>query len=859
MKGMFNAKTPTMGRFRKLVLLIVLPVSYCSAQDSASQAGGSFKTGGGKHFWMGKNYRQEWNTPVKAPVMRISTEMGGLTPTKRGGGKQTKSLRLKDANGREYNLRSIKKFITAKTLPGDLESELARDLVADGVSASYPYSALSMPVLSEAAGVPWYRVKLVYIADDPALGEYREDFKDMLALFEHRLPDTVKKDYDTDEVAEKLKDDNDNEVDQLGLLKLRLLDMFVMDFDRHEDQWIWGAYDKDKGKVFFAVARDRDQVFYINQGLLPGMASWPWLVPQLEGFKPEARNIKRFNFAARNLDRFFLNKLTEQDWKRAAEELVARMTDEVLERALRQQPKEIYAFSGPSIVQTLKERRNHLVDEALEYYRWLSETVTVTGSDKHEQFMVTRNEDGSVLLEVFKITKEGEVAQKIYDRLFDPNVTEELRLYGFGGEDRFVVKGNNDKIKLRLIGGTGNDQFDSQVTSGQGGIVYDSTGENNQIKGSFTEKLRDDTLANHYNRLGYHYNTVAPFLSVNYNSDDGIYLGVSLRITRHGFRKEPYKNYHELTVNSAFATQAFRFRYYGEFISVFSRNSDVLADIDIKAPNNTTNFFGYGMGTTYVKSSPGKFRFYRARYDLGDVSLLLRHNFSKRVRLALGPTYQFYSLDPTDPKNSARYIVQTGSNGLDPTTLFAKQSYFGGRMNFDVDFRSHPVLPERGILWMTNLRYLNGLNNASYEVTQFNSEFSFYLSIIPKTLVIANRFGGGHNFGDFEFYQAQYLGSEDNLRGYRKYRFAGRSKLFNQLEMRLRVSNFSTYLFPGMLGILAFIDNGTVWNGSTTGGSWATGYGGGFWISPLRRMVLTFTYAASKEDAMPLIGLGWKF
>ena len=104
-------------------------------------------------------------------------------------------------------------------------------------------------------------LKLIYIPDDPKLGEHREDFKNLLAYFEDRLPDSVKKDLDTEELVAKLKDDNDNEVDQYALLKARILDMFVMDLDRHEDQWQWGVIDKDKGKLYYPIPRDRDQAF----------------------------------------------------------------------------------------------------------------------------------------------------------------------------------------------------------------------------------------------------------------------------------------------------------------------------------------------------------------------------------------------------------------------------------------------------------------------------------------------------------------------------------------------------------------------------------------------------------------------
>src|SRR5687768_9608447 len=90
-----------------------------------------FKISGGRTFWMGYNYRKEWKTPITVPVLNLSTEKGGLKPVKRGGGKQTRSLRMEDPKGRQYSIRSIQKFITSKTLPADLESEFAEDLVAD--------------------------------------------------------------------------------------------------------------------------------------------------------------------------------------------------------------------------------------------------------------------------------------------------------------------------------------------------------------------------------------------------------------------------------------------------------------------------------------------------------------------------------------------------------------------------------------------------------------------------------------------------------------------------------------------------------------------------------------------------------
>jgi hemolysin activation/secretion protein len=369
--------------------------------------------------------------------------------------------------------------------------------------------------------------------------------------------------------------------------------------------------------------------------------------------------------------------------------------------------------------------------------------------------------------------------------------------------------------------------------------------------------MSDDTAVNSYDRLSYKYNQVIPFVSFNYNRDDGLYLGFSLKFIRHGFRKSPYKTMHQFMVNHSLATNAFNFRYYSEYIGILGKTGDLLTDIDIKAPDNTTNFFGYGDNSIYDKTKPGEFRFYRARYNLGDVSVLIRKRFSDKLMFMFGPTYEFYKLNQDD--NIGKNIVLTGTNGLDATTLYAKQSFFGGRISFSADTRDDKVVPQKGINWTTSFRYLYGLNDKSSTIAQLNSEFSFFVQLARDKLVFANRAGAGVNFGNFEFFQAQYLGGDEYLRGYRKYRFAGKSMIFNNAELRLRVANFRTYLFPAAFGLLAFYDAGRVYDKNTVSNKWLSGYGGGVWISPLKRLVLTLSYTASKEDKLPLIGLGWKF
>jgi Omp85 superfamily domain len=828
--------------------------------DSVLVAASSYYRAGRLKQWLlGSNYRKEWGQKIKVRVIDISKEKGGLKAVKRGGGKQTKSLRLEDAAGKQYVLRSIDKA-PDKALPEEFRETFAKDLVKDGISSSYPYAAMSVPPLAEAAGVPHTEPVLVYVPDDPALGIYRADFANTLCLFEERDAG-LDKSYSTDKVVKKLEDDNDNRINQQAVLQARLLDMFIMDFDRHEDQWQWGALDNGKGKTYYPVPRDRDQPFFINTGLLPRMVSRPWIAPQLQGYRKQARNINTFNFAARNFDRSFLNELTVEDWKKQAALLVSRMTDEVIDRAVQMQPKEIYGYSGDKIAATLKARRSFMVSEAEQYAKFLAKEVSITGSDKKEFFDVTRMDNGSVHIKVYKISKSGDTSSLLYQRLFITGETKEIRLYGLGADDYFLLHGNGgNSIKIRIIGGAGNDDFKNDAATAAGKtLLYDLNTEQNRVSGTgaVRERFSDKPEVNSLDRLGYKYNIMAPFISASFNPDDGLFLGASIKYTKQGFRKKPYAVQHQFSATHALATKAFNFKYNLELNSAGGKKA-LLFDADIKSPNNVTNFFSLGNESVFDKSNGKKINYYRTRFNLGDFALLLRFKPAATVTITAGPTFQFYSLEKEDNKN--RFISTPYLNGLDSASLFKSKRYAGGMVSIGVDNRNNKVLPSRGINWQSSLQVNSGLNSFSKTYTRLNTDLSLYTSFSRQAnLVIATRIGAGINYGHYEFFQAQYLSGTENLRGYRKFRFGGDKMFYNNTELRIKLADFKSYLFPGSTGLLFFNDVGRVWVKGEVSGKWHHGYGGGLWFAPLRRFVITAVYAHSEEGGLPAVAFGFQF
>jgi hypothetical protein len=807
-------------------------------------------------FFIGKNYRKEWTTPLRLPVLDMGIELGGLTPLKQGGGKQTKSLRVKDASGKEWALRSVQKYPEA-AIPADLRRTVVKDVIAEGISASYPYGALSMETFSKAAGVPYLRNRLMYIPDDPRLQRFRGDFKNMSVLMEEREPVGVDKTDNTDELIVKLDNDNDDHVDQAAVLKARLLDMFVMDFDRHEGQWLWATRDTGKGKLYYPIPKDRDQVFFVNQGLIPKIARNPALVPELQGFRAHAKNIKTFNRAAHNFDRTFLTSLDAKVWKQQVDTFLSTMTDDVIEKALNQQPPEIRNLSAPEIINTLKQRRNYFESEMMDYYRFLSRTVTIVGTNQREQYRITKNEDGTVHVLGNKIAKDSSIATKVFERVFDPSVTKEIRIFGLKDDDRFIVEGANSPIKIRLIGGSGNDQFINNGT-GKKVLVYDASFEENSFGGSadFKKIVKANPEVNRYDRLNFRYNLFRPGLALEYNIDDGLFIGPKLEYTKQGFRKEPYGMRQYVHGAIAAKTGSLHFRYDADYIKALG-NADILIRSDFRAPVNVTNFFGLG-NETKIDLTSNSVKYYRARYNIINASAYLSYQLQSWMRINLGPTFQYFRLDSA--QNLNRFV--TGhSNGLDYATLYSPRHYMGADARLAINSRNNNILPTRGLALDAGIRQLFSWDGEPNRLTQANIDMRIFMSLFEfQRLVLATRFGWAKNYGEFQFPQAVYLGGTDNLRGYRKQRFAGRSALYNNTELRIHLANFNTYLFGGAFGILAFNDIGRVYMDDEKSNKWHNGWGGGIWLAPIKRFVVTASLAHSEEEKIiPRVTFGFQF
>ena len=810
---------------------------------------------GFQNFFLGKNYREEWSTPVKLKVFNISKEQGGFKIKSLGGGKQTKSLKLEDKNGKEWTLRTIDKD-PEKALPENLRGTIGQAIVVDVVSASSPYAPFVIPALAAAVGVPAAHPKFFFVPDDPAFGYYQPLFANTVCLLEERQPTPDETDTkSTGKIFNKLLENNNNHVDQKAVLRARLLDMLIGDFDRHADQWRWGTTDTGKGKLYYPVPKDRDQALFNSNGLLVKYLAQNQL-PFLQGFKFKVDDINGFNFVARDFDRFFLNSLSKEQWVDITKTFTGQMTDEVIKDASSKYPPEIKKLDSAFTTDKLISRRNSLSKNALKYYKFLAKTVTITGSNEPEYFHIS-DDSGRVRLSVFKKEIGSDSSSLVYRRSFTGGETQELILYGLNGDDKFEIDKNvSSTVKLRIVGGKGKDTFD--LKGNMRSKIYDLSLEKNAVINNRRAQnyFSADPKVLDYRNTGFQYNKLTfPQINLGFNAEDKLLLGLGFSKKTYGFRKAPYATYQKLTTLAALSLGAYQAKYEGVFNEVLRKN-DIVVDGAIVLPT-LSNFFGYGNESVLNKNLP--LTYYRTRYKYASGSILIRKRFNDLLQFSGGPAFYRYWNSFED--NKARILSVPANAGKDSAAVFGNKQYFGAKVKVDINYVNSEVFPTRGITWFTTLTSMRGLNKNSRPFTDIQSDMTIYASISDLSKVSGVlRFGGGRIISDsYEFFQAKTLGVNSYLRGYRKDRFAGRGMTYGSTELRFRLFRSKSFVLPGDVGILGFADVGRVFQKDEESNKWHNSFGTGLYFLPFSIVAISAYVGYSPEDKIFNFSIGSKF
>src|SRR5688572_28981175 len=414
-----------------------------------------YRAGTLHRLFLGTGYRGLWTSTVRVEVLDLSSFAGGLRPIKRGN--LTRSLRFVGADGHEYVLRAADK-VAAYAVAPELRGTMVENLIQDQTSASHPFSAAVADRLEAAAGLPPLNPRLVMLPDDPALGEFRQEFAGMIGYLQERPEEGPDRSpgfagftrvIGTDALLRRRRERPVERVDVRSFLTARLLDLLLGDWDRHRDQWRWGRVHADS--AWQPIPRDHDWAFGRYEGLAPTYLRHGAL-PHLVRFGPGSYPVSGLTWFGRDLDRELLPRLEWETWDSVAGEIRFRLNDSVITAATAAMPIGVPDDHRAWLAATLRDRRDQLPDAARRFYLRLARESDLHGTDAAERITIEGAPDGSL-----RIGISGPGPGTHVSRRFVPAETKEVRIYAHRGADTVVTRGSTERIRVRVIGGDGRD------------------------------------------------------------------------------------------------------------------------------------------------------------------------------------------------------------------------------------------------------------------------------------------------------------------------------------------------------------------------------------------------------------------
>ena len=824
-------------------------------------ADSSFVAGGLHRFLFGREYRHVWEQPIRAPVLDLAAFDGGLKATKVGGGFQTKSLRFESGHGREWVFRMVRKDARV-ILPESMRRSLVADLVNDQLSHSNPGGALTVPTMLDALDVLHVTPQFAVMPDDPRLGKFRKDFAGHLGLLEEFPKDGPdgtagfagsKKIGNSLDLLKKLSDDPDDRVDARNFLTARLFDLLINDWDRHKDQWKWARFDRGDGHVWLPIPRDRDQAYIWFDGLFPSLARLG--APKLIGFNATYPNLQGLTLNGRELDLALLNGLEWATWDSIATSIKARLTDAVIDSAVRMMPPEYQRLTGDRIDSLLKLRRDALPAEARRFYELLAKVVDIHATDAREAALIDRDSAGGVRVRLIDARRKqpGTVATRepYFDRHFLPGETEEVRVYLHGGGDSAVVRGGGERgIKLRVVGGKGDNTL---VDSSRVALDAHATHLYDNGPGPHELTYGPDTLFSRRPQIVQDGDTLipppdfgkkmAPAVRLQYLSDLGLVFGGGATVYQYAFRTWPY--WYSTAVWAEHGTGPNDTRVAASWDIYRERHS---SHLQLFAQGSSLDVIRYyGQGNETVRLADGEpFRVENTQYRF-EAALAIPLG---KGELRFGPALQFTHTG-ADP---GRYVTETQPYGA------GDFGQFGGRASISFDTRDHPGASRHGVRVLAAGSVFPAIWSVDRTFGEVHGQASTYLGINgPLQPVLALRVGGQKVWGDYPFFESAFLGGAEDLRGFDQQRFAGDAAAWANAELRLRLTTIHI-LLPATFGIHGLADAGRVWAPGESSDRWHHALGGGLWLSldgPVSTLSLSIAHSDERTGFYARAGFGF--
>ncbi len=825
--------------------------------------GKRFKSNAFSRWLYGSNYRDLWNMPIEVSVLDYKNIGGGIKPFRTGGFGQSISLQCTGADGHGYTVRSLDKDPT-KRLDDVLRNTLVEEVVKDMISSQLPTAGLVVDQLMEATGILFTKQTMVVIPDDAGwLGKFREQYAGLIGAVQRHPMDgpgdtpgfaNSREITSTKKLWPILYEGPVNQIDTRVFLKAKLFDFFIGDKDRHAGQWRWARYPKGDRFTWIPIPEDRDQAFIDYDGLVMALVRRAY--PRFIRFKDTYPSHKGLTRNGWEIDREFLNGMDKSVWDSTVTVCQGLWTDQVIDDAVKAFPAPIYERVGAFLTDALKQRRDDLQSFADKYYALITREPEITTTNRDEYADLEHLSNGNLSLKIGVLADDGSREAPFYNRTFLPGETREVRLYLQGGNDRVEIKGGNARIKLRIDGGAGDDTYVNASRAGGGKTqFFDAEGNNSYEKGKgakvneapFERIAPGGSFVDRYSLDWGNQSITYPL--VNYSPDLGAYAGFVNGREYFGYRKYPYASRHQISAGIASNGPEPLIAYSGTFRDLWSK---VDGKLHLEYSGiNVIRFHGLGNGTEIPR--PKEF------YEVDQKEFIFAPGFRIRIgsRGNEGADRHYSNLTAeigalvkyanTPAEDNTDKFIGTFTEAIYGTGTFG-QAGVRGALTYDT--RDNPSNPKSGVHFDVNGVFYPELWDVAANFGNISGTAAAYLSVsMPAEPTLAVRVGGKKVWGTFPFHEAAYVGGPKNLRGFRQDRFGGDAAAFGNAELRFRLTRMKL-LVPGELGVFGAADAGRVYldGDLSISDDWHTGFGGGIWVSFLRRMqTLSLAYMSGDD------------
>ena len=145
---------------------------------------------GGFHRWLfGSHYRDLWTTPVRVPVLDLRS-VRRRTPADGARRRQADASRCDSRAPTAAGTSSARSTrILRRCCPSSSGGRWRSASSRIRSAPAHPGAPLVVSPILDAAGVLHSEPRLVFLPDDPALGEFRADFGGLLGTIEERPTD----------------------------------------------------------------------------------------------------------------------------------------------------------------------------------------------------------------------------------------------------------------------------------------------------------------------------------------------------------------------------------------------------------------------------------------------------------------------------------------------------------------------------------------------------------------------------------------------------------------------------------------------------------------------------------------------